>query len=276
MTTKRINSIFRVCILALGFTAFLSSCAPEMDEPGDQPKFTMGDPKNDSPQGSRCYTISEFTVEGEDQSIAYSDIVWEFRNNGTFFARTATQEWPGNWNVGVIDGIQKFIMIVDDTLPPTITAVGGIYNVESLNLNLPVFVDDEGDILQFAQTSCDIISPELEALNAFLQDSLVVITSFVRNDNDFTTAFNNITFDFRENNKVIAQRNEQQKAGLWLTSQPIGSLLQFEIQFNNIGNPLAALNAAWEVLEVNENSILLEYLDGPPDMQDYIIITMEH
>ena len=74
MTTKRFCSIFRLGILVWSFYAFHTFYAPELDEPGHQTKFTMGDPKIDSPQGQRCFDLMEFTVQGKDQTLNYEEI----------------------------------------------------------------------------------------------------------------------------------------------------------------------------------------------------------
>ena len=278
MITNTLPAIVKAGILALSCAVILVSCTTESAEI-DEPVLNMGDPKNTSSQGSRCFEIFTFVNQGEDETATYEEIKWEFKNNGTLIVRSQSQVWPGTYNIGIMDGVQRLTMVLQDTFPPMITVLSGIWTVLDLNPDNPQFIRNEDspnpDMLEFASSECSFISPELETLNSFLRDSLFVITSFLQNDVDFTSAFNNVTFDFGQNNKVTAQRNEQQKVGLWVTSQPTGSILHFEIQFNNASLPLSALNATWDVVEVTEDSILLEYLDGPPDTGSYYMITME-
>ena len=252
--------------------AFLASCTTDSEEI-DEPVLNMGDPKNMSEQGSRCFEIISFEVEGEEQADSFSDIRWEFRNNGTVIARSPNQERPGSWNIGFDNGVQKMTLTSEDSLPPW--PIAGIWTVVSLDPVNPQFIDDEGDVLEFGTSTCSLISPELETLNAVLRDSLFVVAGFTYQGEDVTESFNDVTLDFNDNNKVIAQRFAQQRNGQWMTSENEDGLV-LTIQFDPPPVPLTYFNAAWDVAVFNDTIIELQDIAGPPGSESYLIITMEH
>lgn len=110
MNTHYFNSTIKMAILALGCTAILASCTPETVKEANEPLYTMGDPKSSSPQGSRSFEISSFVWQGEEQASAFEEIKVTFQNNGTVIASSPTQQLPGTWNIGQMDGVQKLFL----------------------------------------------------------------------------------------------------------------------------------------------------------------------
>ncbi len=200
----------------------------------------MGDPKNPSPQGSRAFEIISFEVQGEEQASNFEEIKVTFQNNGTVIASSPNQEWPGTWNVGQMDGVQKLFLNFPDA-PPLINALAGIWTVVSLDLNNPQFINDAGDTLQIIPTGETAMFLALQAFNTSLVDSLWVVEEFVFQDNDVTSTFENVIFDFKPNGTVTAQRFGQQKTGQWL-SQVDEDGISLTFQFNPPPAALAALN----------------------------------
>jgi len=266
MKTQRFISTIRVAFLALSCAAFLASCTSENEE-ANEPLYTLGDPKNSSPQGSRCFELTEFTVEGEGIALNYEEIIWTFKNNGTAIAGSPNQVLSGSWSISFVDGDQQLFLDFPDA-PPLIDAVAGTWMVVNLGLNNPQFVNDEGDILQFTSTTCPVVSPELEALNAFLEDSIFTVANFIYQDNDITDRFNNITLDFNENDKVIAERFGQQRIGQWLTSETEDGITLI-LQFNAPPQLLTGFNGVWNIVSFNSTGLIGEYYDGPPATGDY-------
>src|SRR6056297_1438023 len=121
MKTNNLTSIVKMGILALSCAAFLASCTPETEEVSE-PLYTLGDPKNASPQGSRSFEISSFVLAGEEQASAFEEIKVTFQNNGTLIASAPNQQWLGNWNIGFVDGVQKLFLNFPDA-PPLINAL---------------------------------------------------------------------------------------------------------------------------------------------------------
>lgn len=275
MKTNNLPSIVRMGILIISCTALLASCTTETEE-AVEPLYTMGDPKNSSAQGSRCFEISEFTLEGESVTLNYEEIIWTFQNNGVVIAGSPNQEWSGSWNIGQADGDQKLFLNFPGA-PPFIDAVSGIWTIVSSVLTNPQFIKDEGGpnpaTLQFTQTDCAIISPELETLNALLRDSLFIVANFIYEGNDLTDLYSDVIFDFKENNTVIAERFGQQKGGQWMTSETQDGIL-LTLQFNPPPAPLTNFNAAWTVVSFDSSVIVLEYLDGPPDTGSFYTIEL--
>lgn len=278
MITKNLSSIVKAGILALSCAVFLVSCTTESAEI-DEPVLNMGDPKSSSPQGSRCFEILSFVNQGEDETATYEEIKWEFKNNGTVIIRSQSQERSGTWNIGFMDGVQKLSIVWTDSLPPSITVFSGIWTVVSLDPDNPQFIRNEDspnpDMLEFASSGCSFISPELETLNSFLRDSLFVITNFSVDGNDITDVFSDVTFDFKENESVIAERFGQQKGGQWMTGETADGLT-LSLQFNPPPAPLTVLNATWDVVSYDSNGIILEFLDGPPDTGTYYEYTLKN
>lgn len=278
MITKNLSSIVKAGILALSCAVFLVSCTTESAEI-DEPVLNMGDPKSSSPQGSRCFEILSFVNQGEDETATYEEIKWEFKNNGTVIIRSQSQERSGTWNIGFMDGVQKLSIVWTDSLPPSITVFSGIWTVVSLDPDNPQFIRNEDspnpDMLEFASSGCSFISPELETLNSFLRDSLFVITNFSVDGNDITDVFSDVTFDFKENQSVIAERFGQQKGGQWMTGETADGLT-LSLQFNPPPAPLTVLNATWDVVSYDSNGIILEFLDGPPDTGTYYEYTLKN
>ncbi|MCZ4410545.1 hypothetical protein O3Q51_17145 [Cryomorphaceae bacterium 1068] len=273
MKTNHLASIVKTGILALSCTVFLASCTKETQEVVE-PLYTLGDPKSPSPQGSRTFEVSSFVLAGEEQASSYQEIEWTFMNNGTVIASSPNQEWPGTWNVGQMDGVQKLFLNFPDA-PPLINALSGIWTVVSLDLNNPQFINDAGDTLQIIPTGETVMSLELQALNAFLLDSVFVVADFVYQGNDVTSTFSDVSLDFKGNNVVTAERFGQQRGGQWMTSETQDGIV-LTIQFNPPPAPLTGFNAAWDVVSFSDTEIVLEDVDGPPDTGSYLIITMEN
>lgn len=274
MTTKNFISIARTGFLALSCMAFLASCTTDSEEI-DEPVLNMGDPKNTSPQGSRCFELTEFTFQGEDQTATYEEIKWEFKNNGVVIARSPNQEQPGNWNIGFLDGVQKLSLTWEDSLP-FLFPIEGIWTVVSLDPDNPQFTRNEDspnpDVLGFTSSGCSIISTELETLNATIRDSLFVVSNFIFQNNDVTSLYNNVTFDFKENGTVVAERFGQHRTGQFQTGEDQDGLT-VSMQFNAPLLPLTYLNATWDVVSFDDTTIALENLSGPPGSETYLIIT---
>ena len=276
MKTNNLTSIFRMGILVLSCSAFLASCTTEPEE-ANEPLYTMGDPKNSSPQGSRTFEISSFEYQGEEQASSFEEIKVTFQNNGTLIASAPNQQWLGNWNIGFVDGVQKMFLNFPEA-PPIINALSGIWTIVSLDLDNPQFINDEGDILQIIPTGETAMSVELQAFNTSLLDSLWGVEEFIIQDNDVTTTFDNVIFDFRPNGTVVAQRFGQQKTGQWATSEDEDGI-SLSFQFSAPPAVLTALNRKWDLVNSSESQFDLENLEGTPGNPGslgYLIITMEN
>ncbi|HKK39064.1 MAG TPA: hypothetical protein VJ949_06585 [Cryomorphaceae bacterium] len=273
MKTNNLTSIVKMGILALSCAAFLASCTPETEEVSE-PLYTMGDPKNSSPQGSRSFEISSFVWQGEEQASAFEEIKVTFQNNGTVIASSPTQQLPGTWNVGQMDGVQKLFLNFPDA-PPLINVLSGIWIVVSLDLDNPQFINDAGDVLQLLPTGETAMSAELQAFNTALLDSIFVVTSFIYQGNEVTDVFSDVSLDFKENNVVTAERFGQQRGGQWMTSETQDGIV-LSIQFTAPPAQLTGLNANWDVVSFDGTEAVMEDVDGPPDTGSYFIITMEN
>jgi len=276
MKTNKLSSIVRMAILIIGCTTLFASCTKETQEVVE-PLYTLGDPKNASPQGSRSFEISSFVLAGEEQASAFEEIKVTFQNNGTLIASAPNQQWLGNWNIGFVDGVQKLFLNFPDA-PPLINALTGIWTVVSLDLDNPQFINDAGDTLQIIPTGETAMFLALQDFNTSLLDSLWVIDEFVFQDNDVTSTFENVIFDFKPNGTVVAQRFGQQKTGQWVThGDEDGISLTF--QFNPPPAALAALNRTWNLVNSGESQYDFENAEGTPENPnslDYLIITMEN
>ncbi|MGB6037698.1 MAG: hypothetical protein WBG42_15590 [Cryomorphaceae bacterium] len=276
MRTNNLTSIVRMGILIISCTALLASCTTEPEEVVE-PLYTLGDPKNSSPQGSRSFEISSFVLAGEEQASAFEEIKVTFQNNGTVIANSPNQQWPGSWNVGFVDGVQKLFLNFPDA-PPLINTLSGIWTVVSLDTDHPQFINDEGDVLEFLPTGETIMSLELQAFNTSLLDSLWGVQELVFQDNDVTGTFNDVIFDFKPNGTVIAQRFGQQRIGQWVTGEDEDGI-SLTFQFNPPPAALAALNREWHLVSSGESQFDLENLEGSPGNPGslgYLIITMEN
>lgn len=264
-------STLKTGALALCCAALLTACSEE-DNDFSESAPTMGDPKNSSPNASRCYTISQFIEDGQNETDDYANIRFEFFNSGNVIARSPNQEWQGSWNIGFDDGVQKLFLNFMGTAP-FLNELTDDWAVVSLNQNTPKFVEDGGnnpDILWFQRSDCEPTtgppSPGLQDFNDNLLGGSWTISSFIDQGVNEANDYNNVTFTFNEDGTVVAQRFNQQRIGQWTTDEDNAG---FELRFQFNGPPgLNELNEEWDV--VNSSATELQLEDVGPGDNDFL------
>jgi hypothetical protein len=258
--------------LVLSLVLIFTSCEKETEDDAPASTPTMGDPKSASPAGSQCYEITLFTDDGENETDDYSNIRFEFVNNGVVIARSPNQEWEGQWSFGFDDGVQKFFLNFNGTTP-LLNELTDDWNVVSLTNGMPSFIEDDDptpDLLRFSLSSCSPSggggNPALTDFNSNLVGDPWFIESFIDDGDNDTPDFNNISFTFAENGTVVAQRNNQSVTGLWASSLDDGQI-ELQIQFSGPAL-LTDLNEDWDVISFSTE--LLELEEVSPGDADFL------
>lgn len=267
MKTESMFRILKTGTLALCCAALFTAChEDENDVTSSAP--TMGDPKSNSPSASRCYTVSQFIEDGEDETDDYANIVFEFFNSGTVVASSPAQEWEGSWFIGFDDGVQQFFLNFSGTTP-LLNELTDDWVVVSLSNNNPQFIEEGGgnpDVLQFVLSDCEPTvsppSPELEGFIDNLTGDAWSVSSFIDAGDDDTNDFANTTFTFNADGTVLAQRFSQQRTGQWAAGEDDG-VFELMIQFSGPAL-LNELNEDWKVAGFSSEELQLEDV-GPGD-----------
>jgi len=258
-------------LLIVGLLVAFTSCEKETEDDSPAAAPTMGDPKSSSPAGSQCYEIALFTDDGINETDDYSNIRFEFVNNGVVIARSSDQEWEGQWSLGSDDGVQKFFLNFSGTIP-LLNELTDDWNVVSLSNGMPSFIEDglNPDQLQFTHSTCAPSgggsNPELTEFNSNLVGDPWFIESFIDDGQNEASDYNNVSFTFNADGTVAAQRNNQSATGLWASSFDDGQI-ELLIQFSGPGL-LNDLNEDWDVISFTTEELQLE--DVSPGDSDFI------
>jgi hypothetical protein len=259
------NSTLKVFGLSLALVAFTSCEKDSENAPASATEPTMGDPKSSSGGASRCYEISNFTDDGNNETLDYSNFIFEFFNNGHVIARNGSDEFTGSWSFGTDDGVQKFFLNFSGTTP-LLNELSDDWNIVSLSGNSPSFIEDVNnnpDVLEFSRVQdCSggggTPSPELIAFNENLSTGGAWnVASFIDDGNNKTSDYNNTTFTFNSNGTVVAQRNNQSRTGQWV-SQIDNSQIELIMQWSGPAI-LNEFNEDWDV--VASSSVELSLID---------------
>jgi hypothetical protein len=260
MKVKSLLSKVKPALIVVCSVILFTSCEKDQAEDAPAEQQTMGDPKSSSPGASRCFEITQFTDDGENETSDYANIRLEFFNGGTVIARSSAQEWTGQWSFGSDDGVPKLFLNFQGTTP-LLNELTDDWNIISLG-NTPSFIEDDDstpDFLELTESGCEPGPPPNPALTAF-NDNLVgeswSISSFIDDGDDETNLYNNASFTFNSNGSVTVMRNNQQRNGQWSTSIDNGQI-ELTIFYNGGPNALLELNEDWDVISSTSTEIQL-------------------
>lgn len=271
MKVKNLLTKVKPALIVVCSVILFASCEKDQAEDAPAEQQTMGDPKSSSPGASRCFEITQYIDDGENETSDYANIRLEFFNGGTVIAGSATQEWEGQWSFGTDDGVTKFFLNFQGTTP-LLNELTDDWNIISLG-NTPTFIEDDDstpDFLELTQSDCEPGPPADPALTAFnnnLFGESWSISSFIDDGDDETNLYNNALFTFNPDGTVTVMRNGQQRNGQWNTSVD-NDQIELIIFYNGGPNALLELNEDWKV--ISSSSTEIELVDDDLDDNDFL------
>jgi len=202
------------------------------------------------------WAISSF-LDGEDKTQIYSDYEFSFFVDDLAIARKDNEDLQGEWetygDAGIIEFEWDFEEVAElEGLEKDWTVVA--FGDEQVDL---VFTDDgeEASLVLVRIGDSTPVSAN-EVFKNILFSETWQITSYIETEQDLTSSFEEISFQFEEDGLLVAEDEEtgEEYTGNWSVAM-IDQNLTLEIAFE--AEPLAGLSDDWKVVQTSENTIEL-------------------
>ncbi len=202
------------------------------------------------------WKVNQFRVNGDNLKNEFDDLSFAFDQDGNVTASSSTETFVGSWSA---QGDGNAIFMVLDI--PAFAAFNLSWNLneimETPGINKIILREGENNILRF-QEACANGNGNENTNNEALDVAEVItdgdwqIASFMDGDIDATMDFLDYSFQFNDEDMVIAS-NGMEVSGTWmLQNNPIGLSLDF-----GMSQTLDVLNRDWRINVIAEDRIQL-------------------
>ncbi len=217
------------------------------------------------------WKVASLINQGTDIANEYEDFRFTFNQNQSIFIENNNDYSVGSWDVSTTNsGTLAALINVGGS-----SWISDYYHVISLNDEVIEFLGSDEKVL-ILERICenDSSDDDIEQINDWLLTGQWEVALLMEDSNNNTDDFDNIEFNFEDNNDVIATDynpvTPSSHRFFWQALRDDNNVLRMVINMDG-QIPFYKLTDDWYITEVSENRIELHYINDGSNTENVIV-----